>query len=358
MMPFIPGVTGSRPGAKQPGRTNGASSGASNGAGTPPTAAAPLFGVIAEDLAAVEQAIQDVAEVKTPLLKQTLRLILSAGGKRVRPALTILAARLHENTLKRRVELAVASELLHTASLAHDDVLDISDARRGKPTINSQFNNTLAVLTGDYLFGRSGALVAGLDDPRIMGVYSRAVMELVEGEILRPSVNGDLAQTERDYLAKIRGKTASLFAMSCETGAMLDSQDGDLVQRMHDYGMNLGMAFQIADDVLDYTATEEQLGKPVGSDLRHGTVTLPAINFLNRHPDHPIVRGLLTHDEDALARADEAVDAIRGSGATDEARSRAREYSALAVRSLDGLGSSPVLEAMRRLATYVVDRQE
>lgn len=317
-----------------------------------------LFAPIAADLAEAERLIQGAAEVEHPVLRQTLRLILSAGGKRLRPALTLLAARLHDTDLSRRAELAVAAELLHTATLIHDDVLDVSEARRGQPTINAAFSNTLAVLTGDYLFGKSGELVAGLDDPAIMGVFSWAVMELVKGEMSRPSLEDDLAVTEAAYLAKIRGKTASLFAMCCETGAMLDSLDTDRRARLRDYGMNLGMAFQIVDDVLDYTATEEQLGKPVGSDLRHGTITLPALLYLRRVPDDEVVRGLLTHDETMEPRADDAVRAIRESGAVEEAEARARAYAEAALRRLEGLPKDAYLTALMDLACYAVERHE
>ena len=375
MMPFIPGAGPARRetrtsdqaerGGSAPARqTNGSGSAASsssspNSAG--PSNSASLFAPVAEDLTAVEAAIQAVADVDSAVLRQTLRLILSAGGKRLRPALAVLAARLNRNTLARRVELAVAAELLHTATLIHDDVLDESAARRGKATINAVFGNSLAVLTGDYLFGKSGELVAGLDDPAIMGVFSWAVMELVKGEMLRPSLETDLDTTERDYLEKIRGKTASLFAMACQTGAMLDSPTRAAAGALRDYGMDLGMAFQIADDVLDYTATEAQLGKPVGSDLRQGTITLPAILFLRHsasHPMAPVVRGLIEHDDEVLPGADEAIDAIRGSGYIGEALDRARAYAASAVRHLDELPAGAIPETLRRLAYYSVDRRD
>ena len=347
MMPFMPGAGPAR--AERTTVERG-----SNGS-------ASLLAPIADDLAAVESAILAVADVDSPVLRQTLRLILSAGGKRLRPALAVLAARLHRNVLGRRVDLAVAAELLHTATLIHDDVLDDSPARRGKTTINAAFGNTLAVLTGDYLFGKSGELVAGLDDPAIMGVFSWAVMELVKGEMLRPSLDGDLDATERAYLAKIRGKTASLFAMACQTGAMLDAPSRTTATALKHFGMDLGMAFQIADDVLDYTSTEEQLGKPVGSDLRQGTITLPAILFLRREPDHPLVpavRGLIAQDDEAQPGADEVVAAIRESTAIDESLDRARAYAGSAVRHLEQLPQGPIPETLRRLAHYSVDRRD
>lgn len=218
------------------------------------------------------------------------------------------------------------------------------------------------MLTGDYLFGKSGELVAGLDDPAIMGVFSWAVMELVKGEMLRPNLEGDLEATERDYLAKIRGKTASLFAMACQTGAMLDAPSRTpTAAALKGYGMDLGMAFQIADDVLDYTSTEEQLGKPVGSDLRQGTITLPAILFLRHNPRHamaPVVRGLIDQDEEVLPGADEAVAAIRASAFIGDSLDRARAYAVSAVRHLEGLPPGSIAETLRRLAHYSVDRRD
>jgi geranylgeranyl pyrophosphate synthase len=317
-----------------------------------------LFSPVADDLVVADAAIRAVADVENVLLSQTLRIILGSSGKRLRPALTLLAARLHQTDLNRRVELAVAAELLHTATLIHDDVIDVSDARRGRPTINAAFNNTLAVLTGDYLFGKSGELVSGLGSTAIMGVYSWAVMELVQGEMLRPTLDGDLAATERDYLAKIGGKTAALFAMCTQTGAMLDADDADVVARLREYGLNLGMAFQIVDDVLDYTASEAELGKPVGSDLRHGTITLPAIYFLHRHPQDARVNGLLAHDDEFQPQADDAVEAIRQSGAIEQALDRARIYAAAAGAQVEALPPGPVVDALFGLTRFVVDRNE
>ena len=332
--------------------------------GAPPVAssapgAPQLFAPVADDLAAVDHAIHQVAEVDHPFLRQTLRLTLSNSGKRLRPALTVLSAHLHEgNTLERRVNLAVAAELLHTATLVHDDVIDESAARRGHQTVHAAFGNTLAVLTGDYLFGKSGELVASLGSTEIMRVFSWAVMEVVGGEMLRPSVRVDLDQTEREYLAKIRGKTAALLAMCTETGAMLDTNDPRTMHHMHQYGMQLGMAFQIVDDVLDFTATEDQLGKPVGSDLRQGTVTLPTIYYLREHPDDELVRRLLERDIDAEPTALDAVDAIRESGAIERAMERASSYASQATRELDHVPPGMYTDALRRLARYVIDRHE
>jgi geranylgeranyl pyrophosphate synthase len=314
--------------------------------------------LIADDLAAAERAISGTADVPVTLLSRTLQLVLGPGGKRLRPTLVLLAS--HGNSrasLQRRVDLAVAAELLHTATLVHDDVLDLAESRRGSPTVNHVFTNALAVLTGDYLFGQSGALVAGLGSPAIMRVFSWAVMEVVKGEMLRPSIGPDFDATERDYLAKIQGKTAALLAMACETGAMLDSEDGVARTACREYGMSLGMAFQIVDDILDFTATETQLGKPVGHDLGQGTITLPSLLYVRAHPRDTIVRAHLTGGVGLGEGATrEAVDAVRASDAIDQCRVRASEYARKAIGHLSVLPPSPSREALEALASFVISR--
>lgn len=316
--------------------------------------------LIADDLAAVERAIAGTAEVPVALLSKTLQLVLGPGGKRLRPTLVLLAS--HANpraSLQRRVDLAAAAELLHTATLVHDDVIDLAESRRGAPTVNHVFNNALAVLTGDYLFGQSGALVASLGSPAIMRVFSWAVMEVVQGEMLRPSVGPDLDLTERDYLAKIRGKTAALLAMACETGAMLDNDDAVVRKAHHDYGMSLGMAFQIVDDILDFTATEAELGKPVGHDLEQGTITLPSLIYLRANPGDTIVRAHFTGGDGLGEGATKAaVEAVRASGAIDGARLRAAAYARDAIAQLAPLPRTPSRDALEALASYVISRHD
>lgn len=316
--------------------------------------------LIADDLVAVERAISGTADVPVALLSRTLQLVLGPGGKRLRPTLVLLASRGNPRaSLERRVDLAVAAELLHTATLVHDDVIDLAESRRGSPTVNHVFTNALAVLTGDFLFGQSGALVAGLGSPEIMRVFSWAVQEVVKGEMLRPTVLPDLDVTERDYLAKIRGKTAALLAMACETGAMLDSDDGVARKAHHEYGMSLGMAFQIVDDILDFTATEAELGKPVGHDLEQGTITLPSLLYLRANPGDKIVRAALSGgDGVGVGAAGEAVAAVRASGAIAESRDRAAAFVREAIAHLGVLPPSPSRSALEALASFVISRHD
>jgi geranylgeranyl pyrophosphate synthase len=183
-------------------------------------------------------------------------------------------------------------------------------------------------------------------------------MEIVKGEMLRPTLGDDLAATEKDYLAKIRGKTAALLAMCCQTGAMLDADDPELAGRMHRYGMQLGMAFQIVDDILDYTASQAQLGKPVGNDLRQGTITLPAIYYLQEHPRDKDVASLLAGEIDEAVHLEAVVDRVRRSGATTRALAEAQRYAAAALAEISTLSPGPYTTALKSVARYVVERRD
>ena len=330
------------------------------------------FSPVLSELAGVEGRLNAVSDVDHPILGQTLRLILGPGGKRLRPALVLLASGCNGTPLDRRERLAVAAELLHTATLVHDDILDESAARRGRATINTVFGNSLAVLTGDYLFAKAAEFVASLDSPPIMGIFAWAVMELCQGEMLPlsldgdpalasdrvPGVTGQLRRLEDTYLAKVRSKTASLLAMCCQTGAMLDGADDEVVSRMRQYGLELGVAFQIIDDILDLTSTEEALGKPVGSDLLQGTMTLPIIYFLETHPQHPLVDILMTDDTPTdERRVRQFVAEIRESEAIDRARAVALRFGDAATRCLEGLPASQQGAALAELVRYALSRQ-
>ena len=328
------------------------------------------FSPVLSELDGVEGRLNAVSDVDHPILGQTLRLILGPGGKRLRPALVLLTSGFNGTPLDRRERLAVAAELLHTATLVHDDILDESAARRGRATVNTVFGNSLAVLTGDYLFAKAAEFVASLDSPAIMGIFAWAVMELCQGEMLPLSLNGDpasertsgvteqLHRLEDTYLAKVRSKTASLLAMCCQTGAMLDGADEAVVSCMRQYGLELGVAFQIIDDILDLTSTEEALGKPVGSDLLQGTMTLPIIYFLEAQPQHPLVDILMTDgmptDE---YRVRQFVAEIRESEAIDRARVVALRFGDAATRCLEGLPASQHGTALAELVRYALSRQ-
>lgn len=314
------------------------------------------FSPVLTELEGIERRMDAISEVDHPILGQTLRLILGAGGKRLRPALVLLTSGFNDALLDRRERLAVASELLHAATLVHDDILDESDARRGQPTINTVFGQSLAVLTGDYLFAKAAEFVASLDSPRIMGIFAWAVMELCQGEMLPLDLNGNADKLESTYISKVRSKTASLLAMCCQTGAMLDGAEEALVSQLREYGLNLGVAFQIIDDILDFTSTEKVLGKPVGSDLLQGTLTLPTIYFIERQPDHPLVNFLRYDKPIGEQQMLQFVAEVGSSEAIDRAHAVASQFAEKAVSHLDYLPGNQHREGLKALVAYALKR--
>ena len=229
-----------------------------------------VFESVQTDLGLVEEAIRRVGDVEYPFLGSLLEHVLATRGKRVRPALVLLSASFNEYRLEHLVPLAAAIELLHTATLVHDDLIDNSDTRRGKATLHNLTSKAATVLVGDYLFANAAALCTETESVAVMRVFGQALMTIVDGELKQLFSSGFWRQSREEYYRKIEGKTASLLRTATETGAILSRASEEQIATLSDYGYNLGMAFQIVDDVLDFTSTAVQLGKPVGSDLRAG----------------------------------------------------------------------------------------
>jgi geranylgeranyl pyrophosphate synthase len=281
--------------------------------------------------------------------------LLASGGKRVRPAPALLAARLFDAAPSQAVSLGAALEMLHTATLVHDDLIDGSLLRRGLPTLNAQWTPGATVLTGDFLFARAAELAAETDSVRVMSVFARTLMVIVNGEINQMFVGRGQASRE-GYLERIYAKTASLFAAAAEAGAILGDADDRAIDAMRLFGSEMGMAFQIVDDVLDFTADQERLGKPVGSDLRQGLFTLPVLYYLERHPDDRDVAALLNGRSGDGERVARVVAAVRASGAIDEALDEARAYVARAQAALRPMPDNTYRRALSDLADYFVSR--
>jgi geranylgeranyl pyrophosphate synthase len=290
-----------------------------------------------------------------PSLEAALGQILSAGGKRIRPAVVLLAGRMLGGKPDRLITMAASVELLHTATLVHDDLIDGSLLRRGLPTLNASWSPGATVLTGDYVFARAAHLAAQSGSLVLMDMFARTLMTIVNGELtqLFGSHSEDLRQ---DYYDRIYAKTASLFELSAEGAAVLSGSDEETVRRMKAYGYHIGMAFQIVDDVLDFVADPRQVGKPVASDLRHGLLTLPTLLHLETRPENGDLAELLRNrslDEDGLM---EHVEEIRSSGAIERAMEEAREMAATGVSQLEDFPGSPDVDALRELAHYLVER--
>jgi len=240
-----------------------------------------VFGYVEEDLRRVEQVLRNGLSSEVSLIPQVGRYVFESGGKRMRPLLTILSSRLCGYQGNAHVIMAAVTELIHTATLLHDDVVDHADLRRGSRSVNSLWSSETSILIGDFLFTRSFCMMVEHGDMRILELMSKACNQLAEGEILELAKSGDPGIGEDDYLAIVRDKTAVLISAACRLGPILGEKpewEGDLSL----FGMNLGVAFQLVDDVLDYAAEEEELGKTIGKDIQEGKVTLPIIRTVHR----------------------------------------------------------------------------
>jgi geranylgeranyl pyrophosphate synthase len=315
-----------------------------------------IFVPIQPDLQAVEAKMREASlENQHPALTTALEHLLASGGKRVRPAVALLSARLFDAEPGRAVALAAAIEMLHTATLVHDDLIDGSLLRRGLPTLNAQWTPGATVLTGDFLFARAAELASETDSVRVMNVFSRTLMIIVNGEINQMFVGRGEALRE-GYLNRIYAKTASLFAVAAEAAAILGEADERTIAAMRFFGREIGMAFQIVDDILDFTSDEARLGKPVGSDLRQGLFTLPVLYYMEQNADDRDVVALLNGRSGDGERVDRVVRAVRASGAITLALNEAKAYVARAQGTLATMPANVYRQALSDLSEYFVSR--
>ncbi|HEU0305945.1 MAG TPA: polyprenyl synthetase family protein [Lysobacter sp.] len=326
----------------------------------PATASLPDLATIQalarDDMAAVDALIRRRLASDVVLINQVAEYIVGAGGKRLRPMLLLLAAGALGHRGPDAHQLAAVVEFIHTATLLHDDVVDESDLRRGRKTANAVWGNAASVLVGDFLYSRSFQLMVELDRMEVMRILADTTNRIAEGEVLQLLHVRNPDTDEAAYLRVIERKTAVLFAAATRLGALLSGADATTCDALHDYGLNLGYAFQIADDVLDYASDAETLGKNLGDDLAEGKATLPLIHAM-LHSDagtRERLRHAVEHgDTDALP---EVLQAIRATGGLDYSRERAFEYAQAAERSLAGLAGNDYTAALRGLARYAVNR--
>ncbi len=281
--------------------------------------------------------------------------LLSSGGKRVRPATALLfGAMLGANT-ERLVMLASSIELMHTATLVHDDLIDGSLMRRGIETLNAQWSPAATVLTGDFIFAIAAREAAETESPDVIRLFAETLAIIVSGEINQLFVGHGLASRE-NYFQRIFAKTASMFVLATGAAAMLSQVDQETIDRAREFGYEIGMAFQIVDDVLDFTGEEATVGKPVANDLRQGLVTLPALNYYERHPDDPDMHKVLAGKNYNDIMFDRLVELIRQSGAIQQSLDEAREYTDRAQAILATFPAGPEHDALEELAGYILDR--
>lgn len=315
-----------------------------------------LYGPIAEDLVLVEDLLESAKRVDIFALRKMLEHALESRGKRLRPALVLLAGTFGEYDLNKLVPLGTAIELLHTASLVHDDVIDGADNRRGKPTANSLFNNALTVLLGDFLFANAAEMVTRTGSLKVTRLFALTLMKMTSGELDQDTAAFDVGRDVQSYLSRIGGKTASLVENATEGGAVLAGCSEEDVESLRSYGYNLGMAFQIVDDILDFQGTEELMGKPVGSDLKEGTITLPTLLYLQSANREDVVRKFLETEKDRESYLQDAIKKITNSSAMIESQKFAEDYVTRARTALQSLPNNDGRERLEGLGDYVLER--
>jgi octaprenyl-diphosphate synthase len=319
-----------------------------------------IYAGITRDLVLVERKLKQVSRSNVPLIAEIGRYLFQKSGKRIRPALVLLSSRLFEARSPEKILLASLVELVHTSSLIHDDIIDNADIRRGKPTLHTKWGPNVTVLLGDHLYIRSISLSLESRLPGVTALLAGASVRMIEGEIKEYELNGHLDLKEKDYLDIIDRKTAALFAASCRLGGILGRAGRAEDRALLDYGLNLGLCFQMVDDILDYTGDEDVLGKPVLSDLAEGRITLPLIRVLSRDGTGPgrRIKSLLKDGRREPGVRREIADLVRSEGGLDYARERAAAFCRKAKDSLARLPESAPRESLGLLADFILAREK
>ena len=311
---------------------------------------------IREELDMVEERLKSVTKVDFSRLSELLDYSLKGNGKRIRPILALLSGKFYDYNQEHLLTLAAAVEIMHTATLVHDDAIDHSPVRRGQPTVYKVWGEEKAVLLGDYMFAEAGALIATTENLRVIKLFSETLKTISNGELDQSFNAFNLNQSRQQYFQRVAKKTARLFTTSTESGAALSQAPEESIQILIEYGHNLGIAFQIVDDVLDFIGTEEELGKPTGSDLSQGTLTLPAILLLDYYPKANPVKKLFKN-RDERDNIKEAIDLVRNSPIIDECYQVASDYCVKACSNLKLLPNNPSRQSLRELADYIISRK-
>ncbi len=315
-----------------------------------------FFAPVQRELQEVEALLHCQANDAHPDLCAALDHLLSSGGKRIRPTLGLLCGRMLGAPHDKIIILAAAVELLHTATLVHDDLIDGALLRRGIPTLNAQWSPPATVLTGDFLFARAAKLAAETDHLALMKLFADTLATIVNGELTQLFQARGLVSRE-NYYQRIYAKTASLMEMTARAAAMISPVDEAIVETMRQFGYELGMAFQMVDDILDFTGEQAEVGKPVGSDLLQGLITLPTLYYIETHPDDPDLNILLEGEYSAEPQhMERLVQSVRASQAIDQALSEARQSIERALACLANMPAGAEHQALQALANYIVDR--
>lgn len=315
-----------------------------------------LYSDIKPELDMIEKELEQAVDSESLLLNDASLHLLQAGGKRIRPVFVLLAGKFGNYNIDVMKQVAVPLELIHMASLVHDDVIDDSETRRGKPTVKAEWNNSVAMYTGDFILARALEYISEIDSPKLHHILSKTMIEVCRGEIIQIEDKYKLDQNLRDYLRRIKRKTALLISSSCELGALVSGTDEKTAAHLRRFGYFIGMSFQIIDDILDFTSTDEELGKPAGSDFIQGNITLPILCARKNPEVYSLLKNSLGKELTESERLG-IVKTIRDSPAIDEAKAISERYLQKALQELAYLPKSPANKTMRKIAFFIGKRK-
>ncbi|GEN53914.1 heptaprenyl diphosphate synthase component II [Halobacillus faecis] len=319
---------------------------------------AMIYSFLKNDLAVIEEAVNDTIQSDNPVLREASSQLLQAGGKRIRPVFVLLGGKFGNYDIERMKAVAVSLELIHTASLVHDDVIDEAELRRGEPTIKSRWDNRIAMYTGDYIFARSLENLSVLENPRAHQILAGTMVELCLGEIEQIRDKYNIEQNLRTYLRRIKRKTALLIAASCRLGAIAANADPAQERALYQYGYYVGMSYQIIDDVLDFTASEKELGKPAGSDLFQGNITLPVLFSMENHEFKRELDLVFQQKEDLTAdQLQPLIENVQSNGSIERSLQLSDRYLKKAYEALDKLPANRAKQTLKGIAKYIGKRR-
>lgn len=314
-----------------------------------------LYANFRKDLTYIEKELERSVDSASPIIRQASLHLLRAGGKRIRPIFVILSSEFGQYSLEDVSKVAVSLELVHMASLVHDDVIDDSNMRRGLQTVKAKWNNRIAMYTGDYIFSRALISIGEIEIPSVHQLLAKTMLEICEGEIIQIEQQRKVEQTMRDYLRRIKRKTALLLSSSCELGALVSGAEPSVVRRLSRFGYYAGMSFQITDDILDITSSDEELGKPAGSDLLNGHLTLPILYIKDDPAFIPYMErcfdGTLTENE-----REDMLSYVRHSGAIEKAQAVSDLYLHKALLEISSLPEGNAKKAFKKIAAFIGKR--
>ncbi|HLS60895.1 MAG TPA: heptaprenyl diphosphate synthase component II [Virgibacillus sp.] len=318
---------------------------------------AKAYGFLKKDLNTIETALNETIQAKHPILRNASTQLLEAGGKRIRPVFVLLSGRFGDYDLERLKTVAVSLELIHMATLVHDDVVDDSTLRRGKPTVKQIYGNRVAMYTGDYILARALESITEIQDPRIHQLLSKTLVDVAVGEIEQIKYKYNWDQQLRDYLRRIKRKTALLIATSCKLGAIAGNASDKNAQRLYQYGYYIGMSYQIIDDILDFTASVKELGKPTASDLLQGNITLPVLFAMREEPFNTRLRETFAHHSVSEHDLNELITMLMNTDAIEKSYEISDRYLEKALKVLDKLPNQREKKTLQAIAGSIGSRR-